>query len=124
MCNLDVILACSYQILLSFVYFSLPLIPMLFANAGVLRPPGLKENTVCVHLRTPRRSSLPYDTATLSSLLDPFTVPTGNTRTMQHLLHGTSSPLEEATFTPFYTISTFAQHSICSVWDSDGTEYR
>jgi hypothetical protein len=98
MCNLDVILACSYEILLSFAYFSLPLILVLLADTGVLRPLGSKENTVCVHPRTPRRSSLPYDTATLSSLLDPFTVPTGNMR-QRAIQHSTPFPL--------------AQHSIC-----------
>jgi hypothetical protein len=35
----------------------------------------------------PRRSSLPYDTTNLSSLLDPYTVPTGKFRTVIKLLH-------------------------------------
>lgn len=61
------------------VYFGLPLIPFLFANTGILRPIGLKENTASLPRHCmPRRSSLPYDTTTLTSLLDPLTFPTGN----------------------------------------------
>ncbi|KAJ9596595.1 hypothetical protein L9F63_012387, partial [Diploptera punctata] len=46
------------------------------SHFSVLRPYGFKENTVCLppHCMS-RRSSLPYDTTTLSSLLDPLTVP-------------------------------------------------
>lgn len=99
LCNLNMILSFSWQSLLPFVYFNLPLIPLLFANTGVLRPLGSKENTVCLHPRMPRRSSLPYDTATLSSLLDPLTVPTGNIRTVLHLLHGTANSTD-----PFHAI--------------------
>ncbi|XP_023713018.1 uncharacterized protein LOC111867414 isoform X3 [Cryptotermes secundus] len=53
-------------------------VPTDVTRQSVLRPLGSKENTVCLHPRMPRRSSLPYDTATLSSLLDPLTVPTGD----------------------------------------------
>lgn len=97
LCNLNMILAFSCQSLLPFVYFNLPLIPLLFANTGVLRPLGSKENTVCLHPRMPRRSSLPYDTATLSSLLDPLTVPTGNITVLQ-LLHGAANSTERGCF--------------------------
>ncbi|GLG93654.1 Protein of unknown function [Gryllus bimaculatus] len=57
------------------------LIPLIFANTGVLTPLGIKENSVCLHAHCmPRRSSLPYDLVrhTLSSLLDPLTVPAGH----------------------------------------------
>lgn len=74
------------------VYFSLPLIPLLFANTGVLRPLGLKENTASLPRHCmPRRSSLPYDTTTLTSLLDPLTVPTGNITVVIKFLHGVAN---------------------------------
>jgi len=53
-------------------------VPIDMTRQSILRPLGLKENTVCLPSRMPRRSSLPYDTTNLSSLLDPCTVPTGD----------------------------------------------
>ncbi|XP_021930997.1 uncharacterized protein LOC110835253 isoform X3 [Zootermopsis nevadensis] len=54
-------------------------VPIDVTRQSILRPLGLKENTASLPRHCmPRRSSLPYDTTTLTSLLDPLTVPTGD----------------------------------------------
>ncbi|XP_066996585.2 uncharacterized protein [Anabrus simplex] len=57
-------------------------VPIDVTRQSVLKPLGSKENSVCEPSHCmPRRSSLPYDlvrhTTTLSSLLDPLTIPAG-----------------------------------------------